>query len=58
MYYAEIEVDNAHIGVEVDANGDADAYYLMSDGELSDRHWICAMDHLKNEGIQFNGERR
>ena len=55
MYYAEIEVDNAHIGVEVDANGDADAYYLMSDGELSDRHWICAMDHLQNEGIQFNG---
>ena len=53
-YYNEIEVDNAHIGVEVNEQGEVEVYYLMGDGEVSDRHYTCAIDHLIDDGIKFN----
>ena len=56
MYYAEIEVDNELIGVEVDKRGEVFAYYLMSDSDndLTDRHFECVIEHLIEKGVPFN----
>ena len=54
MYYAEIEVDNELITFEVNERGEVVAYYLMSDNDLTDRHFECVIEHLIEKGVPFN----
>ena len=53
-YYEETEIFDRLVAIEVNDRGEVDVYNLMSDREVSDHIWICAIDHLVSEGVKFN----